>query len=90
MDNKLTEKERNFLKKLYKNHKISHYSYVVTGFLACISILGVILGIKFHSKDGFLMAIYFGTISMVLLLKTRTDSMIVKIMKKLQRNGGSI
>ena len=86
MDNILTEKEKNFITKLYKNHEISHYTYIVTGFLGCISILGFILGITFHSKDGFLMAIYFGTISIMVMLKIKSDSKIVKILKKLKHN----
>lgn len=84
MDNNLTEKENNFLKKLYKSQEMIHYSYIAAGFLGCISILGIILGINFHDKDGFLMAIYFGTISIVLILKTKNDTKIIKIINKLQ------
>ena len=90
MENKLTEKERKFLKRLYKHHEKIHYNYIAIGFFGCISILGLILGIKFHSKDGFLMAIYFGTMSIMLALPTRTESQIIRILKKLQRNGDSI
>jgi len=86
MNNKLTEKEISFIKKLYKNHEISHYTYMVIGFLGCIAILGIFLGMKFHSKDGFLMAIYLATISIGLLFKTKADAKIVKIMKKLLDN----
>lgn len=91
MDDKLTEKENEFIKKMYKNHEISPYAYVVTGLLGCISLLGIILGIKLHSKDGFLMAIYFGTVSSGLFLKIRNDSKVVRILRKLQldRDRGS-
>lgn len=84
MDNNLTVKEKNFLKKLYKNQEKIYYNYIATGFLGCISILGIILGINFHSKDGFLMAIYFGTISIMMILKAKNDTKMVKIINKLQ------
>jgi hypothetical protein len=84
MDDKLTEKENKLIKRIYKNHEISPYAYVVIGLLTCISILGVIIGIQFRSKDGFLMAIYFGTVSFGLFLKIKNDSMIVRILEKLQ------
>jgi hypothetical protein len=83
MNSELTEKEKRFIKKLCKADEISRYAYIVAGFLGCISLLGVILGIKFHSKGGFLMAIYFGTMSLILLIRTDSNSKIVKIMKKL-------
>ncbi len=83
MDKKFTDKELRFIKRLYKDHKMSHYYYLAVGFLGCICILGVLLGLIYQSKDGFLMGIYFGTISFVLLLKALTDRKIVKIFKKL-------
>jgi len=83
MDNNLTEKEKNFLKKLYKNKQKIYYIYIAIGFLGCISILGIILGINFHSKDGFLMAIYFGTISIMMIFKAKNDTKIIRIINKL-------
>ncbi|MDY7038732.1 MAG: hypothetical protein SV375_21585 [Thermodesulfobacteriota bacterium] len=86
MEYKLNEKEKKIIRKLYKNHKISPYTYITAGFLVCIGFLGIILGIKFKSNDGFFMAIYFGTISLLIFLKTRNDNAIVKIIKKLELN----
>ena len=83
MDNNLTEKEKKFLKRFIKNNAKLHQNYFIVGLLCSISILGIIIGITFHSKDGFLMAAYFGTISVILILKTITDKKIIKIIKKL-------
>jgi hypothetical protein len=84
MENKLTEKEIKFLNKLYRNYKKLFYNYIGIGILFCLSIIGVFLGIRFQSKDGFLMAIYFGTISFILLIKTRFDKKVTIIIKKLE------
>jgi uncharacterized membrane protein YfcA len=86
MDNRLTEDERKLLTKLYKSHEKIHYNYITVGFLGCISLLGVVLGIKLQSKDGFLMAIYFGTISIMIAIHTISENKIVKIIRKLQRH----
>ena len=83
MDNRLTEKEKKFVQKLYKR-KV-YYNYIAIGFLGCISLFGIILGIKFHSKDGFLMAIYFGTLSIMIVIARQTKKTIVNIIKKLYR-----
>ena len=84
MKNNLTKKERDFIRKIEKIEKNSHYNYIAVGLLGCLVILGIILGIKFGSKDGFLFAIYFATIGAMILLKTNTDSKMIKIIRKLQ------
>ena len=84
MENKLTEKEIKFLNKLYRNYKKLFYNYIGIGILFCLSIIGFFLGVKFQSKDGFLMAIYFGTISFILLIKTRFNKKVTIIIKKLE------
>ena len=83
MENKFTDKELRFIRRLYKDHEMSRYYYLAVGFLGCICILGVLLGLKYQSKDGFLMAIYFGTIAFVIMLKSFTDRKVVKIFKKI-------
>lgn len=83
MENKLTEKEIKFLDKLYRNYKKLVYNYIGIVLLFCLSIVGLFLGVKFQSKDGYLMAIYFGTISFILLIKTRFDKKVTIIIKKL-------
>ena len=83
MENKLTEREIKFLNKLYKNYEKLYYNYIGVGLLFCLSIIGLVIGIKFQSKDGFLMAVFFGTISVMLLIKTRFDNKITIIIKKL-------
>jgi hypothetical protein len=86
MDNSLTEKEIKYLKRLIKYNEKLPMNYFIIGLLCCLMILGVIIGIKFNSKDGFLMAIYFGTISAILILKIITDKKILKIIKKIGVN----
>ena len=83
MDKKLTKSETDFLKKLYKYDENLRYIYITTAFLGCVSVLGIIFGIKFHRKDGFLMAIYFGTISIFLIIKARSDRKIIRLIRKL-------
>ena len=51
MNNKLSIQEMNFVKRLFKNQKIIHYGFIVAGFLGCISILGLIIAIRLHSRD---------------------------------------
>ena len=85
MHNRLTEKEKKFVQKLYKSNEKVYCNYIAIGFLGCISFLGIILGIKFHSKDGFLMAIYFGTLSIMIVILTKTKKTIINIIKKLYR-----
>ena len=86
MEDKLTESEMNFLEKLIKNSEKLYLNYIATGLLFCLCILGTILGVQFDSKSGFLMAIYFGTIAIILLLKTRFDLRVVNIIRKLLDN----
>ena len=83
MENKLTEKEIKFLNRLNRNYKKLVYNYIGIGLLFCLSITGLFLGVKYQSKDGFIMAIYFGTISFILLIKTRFDKKVTIIIKKL-------
>jgi hypothetical protein len=84
MENALTEKEIRFLAKLHRNYKKLIYNYIGIGLLFCLSIIGLFLGLKYQSKDGFLMALYFGTISVILLIKTRFDKKVTIIIKKLE------
>ncbi len=84
MSNNLTEKEHSFLRRIYKNAENLHYNYIASGFMGSIALLGLIFGIKFQAKDGFLMAIYFGTLSLVILMKSLSDKTVVIILKKLQ------
>ena len=86
MDNFLNEKEIQFIKRLYKNYTMSRYSYIAAAFLGTISILGFVLGVNFHNKDGFFMAIYFGTIAALLALKTKTERKVVEIIKKMEKS----
>ena len=81
----LTEKERTFINRLYRNKKMAPYLYVMLGFFCCIALLGIVLGINYKSKDGFLLAVYLVTISAILLIKMRSDEKVLHILKKLQR-----
>ena len=83
MDEKLTKSERDFLRKSCKYDENLRYTYITTAFLGCSSVLGIILVIKFYSKDGFLMAIYFGTISVFLIIKARSHRKIIRLIRKL-------
>ena len=83
MDNKLTKSERSFLKRLYKYDDNLRYTYIAAALLGCLSVLGIILGIIFYSKDGFLMAAYFGTIAIFLIIKARSDRKIIRLIRKL-------
>ena len=84
MKNNLTKKEIDFIQRIEKIEKNSHYNYIAVGLLGCLVILGIVLGIKFRSKDGLMLAIYFATLGAMILLKTKTDSRMIKIIKKLQ------
>ena len=89
MNNKLSIQEMNFVKRLFKNQKIIHYGFIVAGFLGCISILGLIIAIRLHSRDGLMMAIYFGTLAFILIFKTRSDNITAQIIEKLLPNDQS-
>ena len=84
MENQLTKEEKAFLRKFFRDDEKSHYAYMVACFLGLVAIAGVVLGLYFQSKDGFLMAIYFGTVATVLSLKTKNDKKVIRIMKKLK------
>ena len=84
MENQLTKDEKAFLRKFYRGYEKSHYAYMAACFFGLIAIVGGILGLYFQSKDGFLMAIYFGTVATVLSLKTKNDKKVIRIMKKLK------
>jgi predicted membrane channel-forming protein YqfA (hemolysin III family) len=78
----LTEKEVKFLNKLYKNNEKSKYVYIVSGAIACLGLFGFFIGIIYQSEDGFLMALFFVTISLMLIFKTSSDNKIIEIIKK--------
>ena len=84
MENNLTKKEIDFVQRVEKIEKNSHYNYISVGLLGCLVILGIVLGIKFRSKDGFMFAVYFATLGAMILLKTKTDSRMIRIIRKLR------
>ena len=87
--NSLTNKEEDFLDKFMKCSEKSHYDYIAVGLLGCISILGIILGIKFSSKDGFMMALYFGTLAIIIALKNDRDRKLTRILNKMRQTIGT-
>jgi hypothetical protein len=80
----LTEKEVKFLNKLYKNNEKSKYVYIVSGAIACLWLFGFFIGIIYKSEAGFLMALFFVTISSMLIFKTINDNKIIEIIKKIR------
>ena len=84
MENQLTKEEKAFLRKFCRGDGKSDYAYMVACFLSLVAIVGVVLGLYFQSKDGFLIAIYFGTLATTLSLKTQNDKKLIRIIKKLR------
>jgi uncharacterized membrane protein YfcA len=84
--NGLTGKERDFLDKFMRYSEKSHYDYIAVGLLGCLSILGIVLGIKFGSRDGFMMALYFGTLAVIIAIKNGRDRKLTRILGKMRQN----
>lgn len=84
MQIKLSEKERRFLSRMEKWDKNASFNYIALGMLFCLATFGLIIGIMTNSKDGFLMAIYFGTLSIFGLITFRVYQKFIRIIKKLK------
>lgn len=83
MANNLTAKEKEFTNKLIQSSQKSVYSFLFSALFGVISVTGIYLGFRFNSKDGFMLALYFGTLAAILILKTIYERRIVLIIKKL-------
>lgn len=84
MQVKLSEKEKKFLSRMEKWNENSSFNYVAIGMAFCLAILGLVIGFMTESKDGFLMAIYFGTLGIFAFITFRVYQKFIRIIKKLK------
>lgn len=84
MQFELSEKEEKFLSRMEKWNESSSFNYVALGMIFCLAIFGLVIGIMTKSKDGFLMAIYFGTLGIFAFITFRVYQKFIRIIKKLK------
>lgn len=81
----LSKKEEKFLLLVEKNIARLFLYYIAVGFLLCLSIAGLIFGIKFEAQKGFFYAIFFGTLAFWLFIVSRIYQKFYSIMKKMKQ-----
>ena len=82
----LSEQELKFLLRFEKYVKRIYINYFLGGLLLGIALGGLILGIKLRSKDGFLIAIFFGTIGSTIFVVSHVYQRLFKIIVKMKEN----
>ena len=82
----LSEKEQKYLSRFEKYAKTFYLNYIGAGLLLCMTIYGLVIGIKFKSEKGFFMAIFCGSIGVNLLIATRGYEKLYKIILKMKQH----
>ena len=83
MDNKLTQKEIDFLTRFLHMYTKPTFNYIAIGMLVLLTLAGIALGAFYKSKDGFLMAFFLGTVATIIYFKTMNDMKISQIIRKI-------
>ena len=83
MDNKLTQKEIDFLTRFLHMYTKPTFNYIAIGMLVLLTLAGIALGAFYKSKDGFLMAFFLGTVATIIYFKTMNDMKISRIIRKI-------
>ena len=83
MDNKLTQKEINYLTRFLHMYTKPTFNYIAIGMLILLSLVGIALGTFYNSKDGFLMAFFLGIVATIIYFKTMNDIKISQILRKI-------
>ncbi len=83
MDNKLTQKEIDFLTRFLHMYTKPTFNYIAIGMLILLTLAGIALGAFYKSKDGFLMAFFMGTVATIIYFKTMNDMKISQIIRKI-------
>ena len=83
MDNKLTQKEIDFLTRFLHMYTKPTFNYIAIGMLVLLTLAGIALGAFYKSKDGFLMAFFLGTVATIIYFKTMNDKKISRILRKI-------
>ena len=83
MDNKLTQKEIDFLTRFLHMYTKPTFNYIAIGMLVLLTLAGIALGAFYKSKDGFLMAFFLGTVATIIYFKTMNDMKISRILSKI-------
>jgi hypothetical protein len=83
MDNKLTQKEIDFLPRFLHMYTKPTFNYIVIGMLVLLTLAGIALGAFYKSKDGFLMAFFLGSVATIIYFKTMNDMKISQIIRKI-------
>jgi hypothetical protein len=81
----LSGKEEKFLLRLEKYVERIFLNYIAVGLSLCLAVAGVIIGTKFKAKDGFLMAIFFGTIGSTIFVVSRSYQKFYTIINKMKK-----
>jgi hypothetical protein len=84
-NNCLTETEKKYLLKFEKNIKKIYFNYISIGLFFCTAIFGLMISIKYHIKDGLLIAIIFGGLGINLYVISRFNLKLYRIIQKLKQ-----
>lgn len=83
MEKKLTQQEINFLTRYLHMNTKPLFNYIAIGMLVLLTFVGITLGAFYKSKDGYLMAVFLGTIATIIYFKTKNDMKISQILRKI-------
>ncbi len=81
----LSEKEKKFILKFEKDVGRIFLKYIVVGLFLSLAITGLVIGLKFRAKDGFLIAIFFGTIGTIIFVVSRVYQKLYTIINKMKQ-----
>ena len=80
----LSEKELKFLLRFEKYVKRIYINYFCGGLSTGIALGGLAIGIKYGTKDAFLMAIFFGGIGSIIFIQSWVYQRLFRIIVKMK------
>jgi hypothetical protein len=80
----LTKDEQKLLKRMEKIENTRFARYIAVGGGLGAALFSIIFGYVFKDKSGYVVGFYIGTISLLLLVASRTEDRLYEIIKKLQ------
>lgn len=85
-DLKLTENEKRYLIKFEKSMQRIYLNYLTVGINLTVAIVGLVMGIIFGKKEGFLISIIFGGLAVILFLISRKYQKLYNIISKMKKS----
>lgn len=79
----LSRREMRFVTNILKISSRSKYNYIASGIVLCLCIFGLVIGLLIDRHNGFLIALFFGSLSFFMFFLARLHDNFAKIFNKL-------